>query len=92
MTSGGVAWLGFKWLVAPVLVYGVGYYLVGPRIGESAVLEEKAQAVTQAVGNTILDSKSEPEESEQTKSKFGKMDINVSVSTDKDGEYGFERD
>lgn len=49
LSTGKVIWIAFKWLVVPGALGAVGYYVIGPRIGQVPALEAGAEKVRQIV-------------------------------------------
>lgn len=49
LSASKVVWLTFKWLVVPGALGAVGYYVIGPRIGQVPALEMGAKKVQSIV-------------------------------------------
>ncbi len=64
LSAGKVVWLSFKWLIVPCALGAVGYYVIGPRIGQVPALEMGARKVQSIV-------RREPEEPVDTATPDG---------------------
>ena len=52
MSSNSVLMIGLKWLLIPVVMASLGYFLVGPQIGKVPTLKKGADKVEQLVRNS----------------------------------------
>ena len=78
LSAGKFIWLAFKWLIVPCSLGAVGYYVIGPKIGQVPVLEAGAEKVQSLVRNN--DNPSEP--TKLTEDQSGPQ-IDVSISVEK---------
>lgn len=70
MRAGPVLLLLLKWIVIPITLLGVGFYFIGPRIGQSDA------------GQDVASPQSQPQDSDQDKPKVvrhGEPQVEVSV-------------
>lgn len=62
VSSGKLVWLTFKWVAVPLGLGAVGYYVVGPRIGQVPALEKGARKVQDLVQGNSSPTASKTEE------------------------------
>lgn len=68
-----------KWLIVPIVMAAVGYFVIGPRIGGNSYLESKAATVKEAVAKVA---QPQPSESEAEAGKYSKVKLDVNVTKD----------
>lgn len=76
-------WGIIKWLVIPFVMGVLGYVFIGPKIGDSAVLQTGALKVKDAV-DKVKPTSDEPIAESGPKSKHGEVKLDVQITDPKD--------
>ena len=70
-----------KWLVAPPIAFALGFYVLGPRIGNNPLVEEKANDLKDAVTG-VAETAGKADQPEKPKGRYSNVELKIDVVDD----------
>lgn len=72
----------FKWLCIPAVMGALGFYLLGPRIGNSAFLTAKVEPVKEMIEDGTAGTSSGPIDVPEPKGRFSDVKVDIDLTED----------